>query len=419
MNGPKQWVADRLTGTPGRRRSAWSLLGLGGNAVLTLVAVIATTNALGVETYGVYVGMAAYVGLLAPFTIIGTSQVLVSKVSLDREAFGAAWGTVLASFVLIGTPLFVAAVLLASVILPDRDLVAIALFALAEYVGVGLLSGHGDAAMSLERYDSLAYHFIAVSAVRAIAGLSMWFSGSQDVRTLALLQLAGMVLVAVGSARWLLQFGRPTLDRATLRGDWRHGSNFAWGRVSDTIQTNVDRTMLLRYGFDADAALYGAGVRLISYGVLPARSVLTASYTEFFRRGANGIDPAVRYARTVAKPALGLTILGTLVAVAGAPIAVRLFGEGFDDTVLVVFLMAGFPLLRTLQKLIGNVLTGAGHQADRARAQFGAAIGNVALNLALIPRYQWRGAIAATYLTEIGFVLALTVLVLIRRRRSH
>lgn len=79
--------------------------------------------------------------------------------------------------------------------------------------------------------------------------------------------------------------------------------------------------------------------------------------------------------------------------------------------------MAGFPLLRIGQSILGDLLTGLGHFGERSSALLVTAALNVVTNLWAIPRYGWQGAAATTYLSELAFLGLLAVAV--RRGRPR
>ena len=66
----------------------------------------------------------------------------------------------------------------------------------------------------------------------------------------------------------------------------------------------MDKPLLVRYGFETDAGIYGLAYRIVIVATLPVRAVLQASYATFFRLGKEGLDPALKLARRLLVPAL-------------------------------------------------------------------------------------------------------------------
>ncbi|MGI9601704.1 MAG: oligosaccharide flippase family protein [Acidimicrobiales bacterium] len=403
------------------RRSQWTFIGMAGRAVLSMVVILAVARSLGTEGYGVFAGMVAFVTLLAPISTLGIGETLVQEVSRDRSDFGRAWGSVLVANLSIGVVLYVLTVALASVVLPGRDMVAIALLGAMEFVSAGLLLNHGRACAALDRFPAVAAHQIGEGLARAGAALIFWYSGSTDLRVLALLMFAGVLLAALVSTVWLaVSVGRPQLRGIDIRSEGRAGIPFAVGQTSAAVQANVDKTMLVSFEFDEEAGIYAAGYRMIAYAMMPVMSVLAASYPEFFRRGKVGFASAMQYSRELRPRVIGLGVLAGIGAVALSPIAAWILADQFGGVVPVVVALSVYPVIKGLQLVTADVLTGSGHQSFRARAVLLTAVLNIGLNLALIPDFTWKGAVAATYLSELAFLAIVVVKIrAIYRRRQN
>lgn len=411
-------IADSIAGN---RRSLWSFIGLFGRAALSTVMVVAATRALGLEGYGVFVGVVAYVTLVAPLSAVGSGEVLIQRVSNQVEDFRAAWGAVLALLMTVGVALYVAMIGLALLILPDVDLMVIVVLGAAEFVAAGIIANNLRAYAALDRYPALAACNIAEGAARAGAAVVFWVSDSTDIVVLATMMLVGLSAVAVVSSLTLArQWGRPSRPTSPLLAEARSGAPFAITQTSDMVQTNIDKTLLVSFGKEADAGVYGAGYRLTSYAMMPVMAVLSATYPEFFRRGKVGLATAMAYSRSLRRRLLGLGLLAGVGAALVSPVAAYAFGDQFGGVVPVALALALYPAVKALQALSGDVLTGTGNQPYRSRVQVITAVGNVVANIILIPPYGWEGALAATYLSELVLLALLMrrIRVLYARRRQ-
>jgi O-antigen/teichoic acid export membrane protein len=67
----------------------------------------------------------------------------------------------------------------------------------------------------------------------------------------------------------------------------------------------------------------------------------------------------------------------------------------------------------------GDALAGVGLQPYRLGAQTVAALGNFGLNLYLIPHYSWRGAAAASLMTDGGLAVLCWLLLFGLRAREQ
>jgi len=399
----------------------WSLTGLVGRAALSTVMVVAATRALGVEGYGVFVGVVAYVTLFAPLSAMGSGEVLIQRVAHGIEHFRSAWGAFLVLFATIGVGLYLAMVPLGLVILPSVDLEVIMVFGGAEFVASGIIANNIRAYAALDRYRSLAVCHIAEGMARAGAAVLFWASGTDDLVVLGILMLAGLSFVGLVSSLTLARhWGRPRRPDRTVVTEARAGAPFAVTQTSDMVQTNIDKALLLSFGLDEDAGIYGAGYRLISYAMMPVMAVLSATYPEFFRRGRVGLASAMAYSKRLRRPLAGLALATGVTAALLSPVAVWAFGDQFSGVVPVALALSLYPVLKALQALWGDVLTGTGNQSYRSRVQVITALLNIAANLVLIPPYGWQGALIATYISELVLLALLIrrVQVLYRTRRE-
>ena len=185
------------------------------------------------------------------------------------------------------------------------------------------------------------------------------------------------------------------------------------------MSAGADQTLLLRAGFVAENGLYGIGVRIVNYAMLPVGAVMATTYPEFFAKGTEGIEATIAFAKKVARPMLAYGV-GILIPLwVGAVVLEWIMGEKYDGLAVVICAMSGFPLLRIMQVLIGDSLKGVGHFGEASIAILLTALLNVGLNLVLIPDYSWKGAAAATYIAEIVYLLLLLVALRRVRRTSR
>jgi O-antigen/teichoic acid export membrane protein len=89
----------------------------------------------------------------------------------------------------------------------------------------------------------------------------------------------------------------------------------------------------------------------------------------------------------------------------GASTITRVLGDSYDEAAVVLQWAAFMPLLWAWQLFAGNALSGIGHHRTRLLQTMSSAVLNLALNVALIPNFSWRGAAFATIVTEIYLVV--------------
>lgn len=398
----KHKLADRLRNTPEARNSLWSLIGFGGRSVFSLFVFFAIGRSLGTGGFGDFAGVIALATLAAPLNTMGVGEALVQKVSRDPDRFSEAWGEVLLAAVSIGLVVFGLTTLIGAILFDSVSIGAIALLTAMEFLSIALVANHARACYAADHYAASAAHAVGEGMCRAVGAGVFWASGSDDLLWLGALMLGAVSVSSFVSTVWLWRsMGRPTVRRTQLLRSAREGAPFALGQSSSQIQNNVDKTMLLSYGFRDDNGIYAAGFRLIGYSTMPMMSIFQASLPEFYRQGEVGVASALMQSRRIRKPVLAAAVFGSVASVIAAPIAAWLLADQFDGVIPVAIALSAYPILKAVQTLWGDVLTGTGRQGLRARLQLATALVNVGLNVFLIPAYSWKGAAASTYVSEV------------------
>jgi O-antigen/teichoic acid export membrane protein len=75
-----------------------------------------------------------------------------------------------------------------------------------------------------------------------------------------------------------------------------------------------------------------------------------------------------------------------------APIIPHLVGKSYMESVSALRWLCLIPVFRCFHLSAGDAIAGAGHQKYRLLSQSIAALGNLGLNIILIPKLGWLGA---------------------------
>jgi len=392
------------------RDTWWSLVALGGRVATSSVAFLALTRHLGADGYGVYAGFLGFVGVFTAFSTLGMNDLLLSGAARSPESFGARWG----EFLRVAVPATLLLVLTVGIVQPlvlhGRDRWTLVIFAAAEFGAYVTIDGHGKALAGAGRFIDQAAVQVAYGVGRVIVVLAFVVSGSTSLRTLGIGLMALTAVASMGSSALVVaRLGRPSKGG---RLPITSGLALVGGQASGAISNDIDKTMLLASAAEIDAGRYAAAWRLAEYAFLPVHALLGALYPRFFSAGdRDGVKGTIGLAKRAARPAAVLALLATAGLVAVSPLASWVLGDSFEGTTTIIIALAGLPLLRTGQSVLGDILTGDHRFWARSRiTMVGAAI-NVAANAALIPSYGWKGAVAGTYLAEVSIVVGLWIAV--------
>lgn len=396
------------------RGSAWVgsayVLRLGAQAVALLVLA----RTLGADGFGRFAAALALVTLVAPFAGWGGGNLLVLRGARVPGDLPAAFGSALAAVAVTAPVLLLGVAAVATAALPAPGAATtVAVLALSELVAVRLVELSAQAFQARDRLDVTARLLVLPSLLRlaATAALAASSAPATPLRWAAS-YLAANVLAATACLGVAVRaLGVPAPTAGGLRTIARHGLFFSVGMASRTAYGDVDKLLLARLDTAAAAGLYTAAYRVVNLALVPIQAIVFAANTRLFRTA--GYDGAWRLARRGIGPlaAYGAAAGGALWL--AAPLLPVVLGPSYEDAGAALRWLAPLPLIHACHYLVGDALMGAGAQAARSALQLGVAAVNVALNLWLIPAASWRGAAAATLLSEA--LLGVALVLLLRR----
>jgi len=362
-------------------------------------------RALGSQEYGAFVGVAALIAALSQFSSLGMEMILVRNVSRDRASFAHTWGQALAiasgGFVL----LLIGSMLYAHFALRPELRVLVAWIALAD----GLLGKLIQfAARAFQGAASLAWtaRLTALTnlARAATAALVFVWTRTHAVRATALLWtrvywLSTLIIALFALGMITLRLGLPRLSR--IRGrDLSEGLSFSLSGSSISVYNDFDKTMLVSLGQISAAGIYSAAYRVVDAASAPIYAVYAAAAPRFFREGAGGVHCAREFSRRTLARTLPYSVAAAVVLALSASLVPVVFGSSFRGSVDALRWLCLLPVLRSLHYAWGSAITASASQWNRTATQLGAAALNLCLNAFLIPRWSWRGAAAASLLTD-------------------
>ncbi|HEX7966383.1 MAG TPA: oligosaccharide flippase family protein [Gammaproteobacteria bacterium] len=390
------------------RNTLWMILGQGVRLLVQFAYFVLIARLLHREGYGAFSGAVALVAVLSPFAGWGSGNLLVKNVARDPSSFPRYWGRALTVTILSAGLLTLLALALAWLILPV-PLMLVLWVAVSDLLFTRLLDTAALAFQAVHKLLKTALLSVLFSLVKlAGALLLLWLDGGDRLMTWALLYLAGSALAAVIGCAWVsLELGLPRWDMAGWRREFGEGFYFASSFSAQRIYMDSDKALLTRLGSLEAAGIYTAGARIVEVAFIPVYSLLAAAYARFFTSGQQGVRGTLALSRRLLPYALAYSACAGIGLYLAAPLLPWLLGDEFAESVGAVRWLAAVPVLMTLHRFAADSLTGAGWQARRTHIEFGAAALNVALNLALVPYWSWRGTAWVTLATEVLLIVAL------------
>jgi len=399
-------------------------LGQGMRQLLRAAYFLIIPRALGVDQYGLFVGVTSLAAVLAPFASLGIGNLLIKNVSRNHNIFREYWGNSILVSVVSGSALIALMMMLSRFFLSTGIswllvfLVGISDLLFAKILDVG--------AQAFQAFDSLgktAWLNVLASLSRVFCALTLVvFHHHPDAMLWTWLYLTATILTTSVAVWWVNKtLGSPYLNLRRIKPEMVEGLFFSVSLSSQSIYNDIDKTMLVQLStFDA-AGIYAAAYRLVDVAFLPIRSVLWAAYPTFFRHGNAGLNASVKFARRLV-PRVGVwSLIACLGLFFVAPLVPRLLGPEYARSATALRWLSPLPLLKTLHYFVADSLTGAGFQGVRTGIQVGVAVLNVLLNFWLIPLYSWKGAAWSSLASDatLAATLWLVALILCRQECTH
>ena len=389
----------------------WTFLAKAAQAASALALVVILSATLDAGQFGRYAGVVSLVAVVGALAKMGAAELMLERLARSPNEPAAALGRALGTTVAAGAMGFVVSLLIAALLFGDGPVWFVAALAAGELaylltLNVALRSLHAQ-----DRFRRAAVLAVAAAGCRVAAAGSLLIVAPSSLTDVGVrFCIAGAIAGAANVAVAVRSVGAVRLDLPTTWHEARRGAAVAVGDTSQIVATRADQILLLQAGLDREAGIYAFGARVVVNALLPIRAVFDALYPDLFRAGGRSPQEVVALMRRAAPLVLGCAVLVGLSLAALGPVVESWLDSTFVDVGIVIVAMAAFPVVRTLQMLVGDSLTGLGDHLVKSRLTIAGAVGNIALNAWWIPMWGWKGAAASTYLTEVGLGVAFAVL---------
>lgn len=376
---------------------------------LNVIFVVVAVRYLGETGLGKYATVVAFVGLFSVFFELGLAQYVERSIAQDRED---AWD-LLPNLLILRLILAVGGVVVLTGLAgaagyESQVVLGVFLFALT-FLLAALLVPLTTAFTARERFDLAAVVQLVGQVLNALVGLTFLALGAGF---LALL-LTGFIVMPLQialSLRLRRRHGLPALPRRVVPSTWpmliRASLPFGLTSLALVFNFNVDTVIIGLFHPASEVGWYNAAYRLVFNAVGLVGGFLVAMTPSLAREHV--VDPQ-RVARWVQASLAWMTVFA-LPAAAGlsllaAPVVALLYGADFAPSALALAIIAWDIPLVLLLSFFGNVTAATGRERPAAAIYLAATGLNLALNLALIPRFGKEAAAAVTVVTDTLSVL--------------
>ena len=384
------------------RNAAWLFAGQGLSFVAQAFYFIVLARLLGTKQYGQLAGAIALVSVVSQYSTLGSGILFLRYVSPDHSRFPIYWGNILMSTFLLGGLLAVGLGLSGRWFVGAASVPLLFPIAISDCLFQQLSSCVGQIFLTFEKMKFGAIFGLLSSVSRCILAVGMLaVLGRASAWQWAMASLAISSLTACAAFAIVTRsFGLPSFSPSLLIKRAGEGFVFAISGSTTAVYNDIDKVVLSHFGMDRANGIYAMAYRVVNIGSMPVQSIVGAALPRFFREGVKGIAATVPMARALLSRTVLLGIAISAAMFVCAPIIPHLVGKSYVDSVSALRWLCLIPFFRCFHLSAGDAIAGAGHQKFRLVSQSIAAIGNLLLNLYLVPRYSWHGAAWASLATD-------------------
>ncbi|MGF1596687.1 MAG: lipopolysaccharide biosynthesis protein [Acidimicrobiales bacterium] len=359
--------------------------------------------------------------MLVPFAGLGGGWLVLRRVASEgwpvADALKVANGMTLVGSAALG----LLAVAARPVIMPQMPWLWFIGVGVSEMLVLGLVETAVFAAQATER-------LVAKAAAWAVYGLARAGAAAVIVVTVDDPGLGLWIAVTIGIGLGVLVVAQLlTLGRVVgaSRPRWSTvtaGVPYSLGFGAERLLAASDNVLLVRLGYEADAGLHAAARRMLTVSIAPVLAALQAVNARLWRAGGRHPNGAAEAGRLAVRLSAFGSVYGLVAAAAwitlGDTVA-ALLGSSYAEAAAIIPWLSVVPLLLVLEVFAAGALTSSGHHVHRVALTLLVGMVNIGLNLAWIPGLGWRGAVYASLISSLLYVVLLWVTLGVVIRPKH
>ncbi len=264
-------------------------IGQGLRLVIQAAYFVLIARSLGPTAYGAFAAVVALVSVLGPFSGMGTTNLFIRDVRSGKRDAVICWGNGLLITVVSGS-LLTAVVLVVNYLFHLKTgafIVLVVCISDLIFMKITELAAFGFAASNRMKDTSIQSVVVSLLRLAAIGILVLTLHSVSLSEWVWAYLVSGIVGTAYAVYRGTNLWGRPKLQLNSLREDLSEGLFFSISTSATSIYNDVDKIMLGRLSDFVSTGIYSAAYRLIDVSMTPVRSLVSAAYPVFFKKGVD------------------------------------------------------------------------------------------------------------------------------------
>jgi len=385
--------------------------------LVTMTTFMALGRTLGAHGYGGYAAVYAIAGPLITWSSVGAGMALMDHVLRGGEPLAETTRSCLSISLLFGVLSSAISIVAALFIVEDIATMAVVALVVTELLTTPVVMLISRVAQTENDFVRAVQIPMILYTCKLIVVLTLWATGTLTVLSLAVSMLVCSVVLALVLSRWVSR--RYSMEFAPGAVEWKHlktNAVYSVGTTAAGFNNDGDKVFLTARGMQEIAGLYSAAGRIVNLGLIPIGTLLHATHRRFLINDPGRRGQHVRLALRLSGAGLAYSAVAITAVDLIAPVLPRIVGDSFSSSVEMVRWLSPIIAIRTVTSFAMNGLMGLGKTHVRSMISISNAVIAIGLYIVLIPRFDWRGAAAATLLAEsIECITAWTLLVWFQR----
>ncbi len=384
----------------------WALIAEGSTLVASMVSVLIVSHHFNKVQYGKYAGIYGIIGFAVASCTSWAALVIPQWIVREREAAKTTMHSTLTYLCMLSALGMAVVILLGGVLIHEVSLASIAALAAAELIGAAAVLPLAMLAQSTISVRAGQWVRTTGALGKAVALGALWRFGSISFVNigLALLttQLAIWLICSLLIARRIGFFPSPGQP---MRHHLATAATFMASVGSYAVNEEGDKPIMAASHFKEDAGLYGIAYRVARLAMVPLAAMESATHTQSVQRGSR-LSEHVHRARKFTALGAGYGVLAVIGLNVMGPFMLRVLAPNFTTAITQLRWLSPLVLLRGCRNFADNGLLGLGKVRTRMLFNLASALFSLTLYIILIPKFSWKGALAATFITEVALVVA-------------
>lgn len=371
--------------------------------IMNAVIGILLARYLGVEQFGQYATVIAFVNLFMVFNDLGFSRYSLLEGSRDKQQLGYLLGNGLIVEVIMSIVVYVVMAVIIRTL--GYSAIMIELFVILAIAELLFESRkiYQSTLQSLTKFHLISWQQILYSLLFFLLVLGAVLY-KPEVKLVAYIQLFVSALMFIIYLVFVFRYIRPVFKLAKIPGLLKKSWIFCISSVFFIIYFQIATVMLSIMKSETEAGLYSAIYRLVVALYMIPQIIFQVALPYIYKFSLENTEKFHRITHAIQKYLLAIAVPITIIAWLGAgPIIRFVYGKEYLPAATAMAIISFVIIIRFFTYASAESITAINKQKIRAIIEGVTAVLNVALNLILIPRYSYTGSAVATLISE--FVL--------------